>query len=180
MPKSVLLLTRALAFAAERHTDQRRKGSRGEPYINHLAEVAALVATATEGRDPALVAAALLHDAIEDTGTTRAEIADAFGPDVADLVTEVTDDKSVSQVERKRMQVARAPRRSVRAKILKLADKTSNLRALAVSPPADWPSSQRRDYIAWAHEVAAGLRGANAWLEAEFDRASDLATAAAR
>ncbi len=63
-------LAEAYLFAAERHARQRRKGDAGEPYINHLAEVAALVAEATAGRDPDLVIAAVLHDTVEDTETT--------------------------------------------------------------------------------------------------------------
>jgi (p)ppGpp synthase/HD superfamily hydrolase len=122
---------------------QRRKGASQEPYINHLLEVAMLVAMATEGKDPNLVIAALLHDAIEDQGITREEIAARFGAAVADLVTEVTDDKSLPKAERKRLQIVHAPGKSHRAKILKLADKTSNLRAIAASPPADWNAERR-------------------------------------
>lgn len=168
----VLLLSRAWQLATERHVDQRRKGAKAEPYVNHLAEVAALVAEATQGEDAHLVAAAVLHDTIEDTGLTHAELLEQFGKDVADLVAEVTDDKSLPKAERKRLQVEHAPHKSPRAKILKLADKTSNLRALAKSPPADWSDERKRDYLAWAQKVVAGLRGANPWLEKMFDDAA--------
>ena len=170
-----MLLARAFRFAAERHAGQRRKGAAGEPYVNHLAEVAELVAEATGGRDPQLVAAALLHDTVEDTDTTHAELVERFGADVAGLVAEVTDDKSLPKAERKRLQVAHAPSRSARAKILKLADKTSNLRALAASPPADWPPDRRRAYVEWGREVVAGLRGACLELERLFDEAAAAA-----
>jgi (p)ppGpp synthase/HD superfamily hydrolase len=173
------LLARAFRFAAERHAGQTRKGATGEPYLNHLAEVADLVAWATRGRDPSLVAAALLHDTIEDTATDHAELAARFGRNVADLVAEVTDDKSLPQAERKRLQIVHAPTRTPRAKILKLADKTSNLRDLARSPPADWPPERRREYVAWARAVAAGLRGGCPELEAEFELAAADAEAAA-
>ena len=76
----VELLARAWRVAAERHVDHRRKGSRAEPYVNHLAEVADLVATATGGSDARLVAAAVLHDTIEDTGMSLAELDRLFGP----------------------------------------------------------------------------------------------------
>ncbi len=172
------LLARAYRFAAERHARQRRKGDASEPYVNHLAEVADLVAEATVGRDPNLVAAAVLHDTIEDTETTYEELAHGFGGDVAELVAEATDDQSLPTAERKRLQVLHAPSLSPRAKLLKLADKTSNLRAMAESPPSDWPVQRRRDYIEWGRSVVAGLRGADPWLEARFDEAADAAEAA--
>lgn len=179
-PDAVCLLARAFAFAAERHVQQRRKGSSAEPYINHLAEVADLVARAVGGRDVNLVVAALLHDTVEDTATTIAELAELFGADIAGLVAEVTDDRNLPKDERKRLQVLHAPNRSHRAKLIKLADKTSNLRALATSPPAGWPPDRRLAYVRWAREVVAGLRGADPWLEALFDEAAALAEATLR
>ncbi len=89
----VLLLARAWNFSAERHVNQRRKGQAQEPYVNHLAEVAEMVATAIEGQDASLVAAAVLHDTVEDTATLPAELASVFNADIAELVAEVTDDK---------------------------------------------------------------------------------------
>ncbi len=64
MTNAILTLTKALNFAARKHTDQRRKGEREEPYINHLAEVARLLADATDGDDLDLVLAGLLHDTV--------------------------------------------------------------------------------------------------------------------
>ncbi|MFL5337871.1 MAG: HD domain-containing protein [Geminicoccaceae bacterium] len=175
--QAIRLLTRAYRLAAERHAGQRRKGEAAEPYINHLAEVADLVAEATGGRDPNLVAAAVLHDVVEDTPTSLEEVESLFGADIASLVGEATDDTSLPKAERKRLQVVHAPERSPRAKVLKLADKASNLRAMAESPPADWSSERRHGYIAWARAVVAGLRGASPWLEAQFDEAADAAEA---
>ncbi len=165
----IVALTRALDFAARKHTDQRRKGVRAEPYINHLAEVAHLLAEATGGRDPTLVIAGLLHDTIEDTETDRAELEAAFGPDVARLVAEVTDDKRLPKEVRKQRQIDAAPRKSDRAKKLKLADKISNLRAIIASPPAGWSPDRQRGYLDWACAVAQGCRGVDPWLEARFD-----------
>ena len=170
-------LARAFDFAARRHVHQRRKGEAAEPYINHLAEVAALLAEATGGDDPVLLIASLLHDTIEDQDVTRAEIARAFGEEVASLVVEVTDDKSLPKVERKRLQVENAPKKTERAKLLKLADKTSNLRAIVRSPP-QWPLQRQREYIDWAERVVAGCRGASPLLESAFDEAVALARAA--
>jgi (p)ppGpp synthase/HD superfamily hydrolase len=132
-----------------------------------------MVAIATEGLDANLVAAAVLHDTVEDTGTLPAELDSMFNADIADLVSEVTDDKRLGKEERKRKQVEHAAAKSVRAKILKLADKTSNLRSLTKSPPMDWSRQRKREYLDWAIEVAKGLRGSNAWLEARFAEAAE-------
>ena len=166
----VVLLARAFDFACQSHTPQRRKGATAEPYVNHLADVARRVAEATEGRDANLVAAALLHDTIEDTPVSREDLALAFGPDIAGLVAEVTDDKNLEKRERKERQVTSAPMKSPRAKMLKLADKASNVRAIVDSPP-DWPVESRLEYARWAERVADGLRGVNDQLERELDAA---------
>jgi len=171
MSKTVVDLARALDFAARKHRDQRRKGAASEPYINHPAEVARLVAEATAGVDPVLVIAALLHDTIEDTETTMDELAREFGPEVASLVAEVTDDKSLPKAERKQLQVKNAPHKSPRAKLIKVADKTSNLRSIVASPPADWSLQRKREYFDWAAKVVAGCRGINPTLESWFDEA---------
>ena len=174
----ICLVTRAAHFAAQRHADQRRKGRRREPYVNHLAEVAALLSEATEGEDAALVAAAFLHDTIEDTRTSLEELRDLFGEDIAAVVMEVTDDKSLPKLERKRLQIVTTPKKSQRAKLLKLADATSNVRALAVDPPADWDADRALDYIAWAGQVIGHCRGLNSKLEQAFDAAVSGARAA--
>lgn len=171
MSNDVLLITQAMDFATRAHTDQRRKGARGEPYINHLAEVAWMLAQATAGKDVALIAAGLLHDTIEDHAITHATLADEFGIDVADLVAEVTDDKSLLKEERKRLQIEHAPHKSPRARMLKIADKTSNLRAILHSPPADWNRERKLEYFTWADRVVAGCRGINPWLDTQFDEA---------
>jgi (p)ppGpp synthase/HD superfamily hydrolase len=177
MSSHTLLIANALDFACRKHVHQRRKGESREPYINHLAEVAHLVAEATGGTDAPLVAAALLHDCIEDQGVTRAEIAERFGEDVAMLVMEVTDDKSTAKEMRKQAQVDHAAHISDRAKILKIADKTSNLRAIQHSPPP-WPLSRKRRYFAWARAVVAGARGQSPAIEAAFDAEYEKAVAA--
>lgn len=171
MKQDVLIITKALDFAARKHVDQRRKGIAAEPYINHLTEVGYLLAQATEGTDANLIAAGLLHDTIEDQGVTHAELVDAFNQDVADLVMEVTDDKSLEKAERKRQQVLHAPHKSARARMLKMADKTSNLRALVSSPPKDWDAKRINDYFDWAEQVVEGCRGVNAYLEKTFAEA---------
>ncbi len=171
MSKTVVDLMRALDFAARKHRDQRRKGGAAEPYINHPAEVARLVAVATDGADPVCVLGALLHDTIEDTETTREELAREFGEEVAALVAELTDDKELSKSERKRLQLTSAPFKSDRVKLVKIADKTSNLSAIASSPPVNWDEQRKREYFEWAAKVVEGCRGVNARLEAAFDEA---------
>jgi (p)ppGpp synthase/HD superfamily hydrolase len=138
-------------------------------------KVAMLVAEATGGSDTNLVIAALLHDAIEDSEVPRELISRTFGEDVASIVAEVTDDKSLPKADRKRKQIEGAAGKSTRAKLLKLADKTSNLRAIGVSPPADWSVKRRIEYVEWARKVAAGLRGVSPKLEQQFDEAAHAA-----
>src|SRR5438270_8597717 len=173
--KEWLQVLKAADAAARWHVHQRRKGPAEEPYINHLVEVAMLVADATGGNDTNLVIAALLHDAIEDCEVPRELIAETFGDDVASLVTEVTDDKSLPKDVRKDKQITGAVTKSARAKVLKLADKTSNLRAVAASPPSAWSVKRRIEYVQWAKKVAEGLRGINPKLESQFDEAAQAA-----
>jgi (p)ppGpp synthase/HD superfamily hydrolase len=161
--------------AARWHVNQRRKGLAQEPYVNHLLEVASLVTQATGGNDPNVVIAALLHDAVEDQGVTPETIASDFGRRVADIVMEVTDDESLAKDVRKRMQVENASKKSHAAKLIKLADKTSNVRAAANSPAPDWSVERRLEYVEWAKQVVAGLRGTSPWLEQQFDDAAERA-----
>lgn len=177
-PADLVRFARALDFAARAHVDQRRKGERAEPYVNHLAETAALVAEACGGRDVDAVLAALLHDTLEDTDVTYDELAAAFGTVVADVVAEVTDDKELAKAERKRLQIVHAPHACPSAKLVKLADKTSNLRSMAASPPAGWTRERIIEYIQWAEQVVDGLRGVSESLERRFDAAAAAARAA--
>lgn len=170
---TTMLLTSAYHRAAAWHSGQRRKGKAAEPYINHLAEVADLVSRATGGTDINLIAAAVLHDAIEDAGITRDRLAGEFNADIANLVSEVSDNKSQPKAERKRLQIERTPGKSPRARMLKIADKTSNIRAILNSPPADWSWQRKVEYLEWARAVVAGARGQNAALERAFDVAAE-------
>jgi (p)ppGpp synthase/HD superfamily hydrolase len=175
--KELVEVLKAADAAARWHVHQRRKGVAQEPYMNHLLEVAALVAEATDGAAPKLVIAALLHDTVEDCEVPLETIKKEYGKKVAGLVGEVTDDKKLEKNERKRLQVENAPHKSNKAKILKLADKTSNLRALTHSPAANWSNARRLEYLEWARDVAKGLRGVkgNGWLEKRFDDAAEEA-----
>lgn len=160
----------AAMFAAQKHSAQKRKGAAAEPYVNHVIEVAQLVAGSSDQLDANLVMAALLHDTIEDTNTTREELEREFGSDVTALVVEMTDDKSLPKDVRKELQVQNAPHKSVRGQVIKLADKISNLRSLLASPPANWNAERKRQYFAWARRVVDALSAPNPILKAEFDR----------
>jgi (p)ppGpp synthase/HD superfamily hydrolase len=185
MRDGLALVSRAADYAARRHVNQRRKGASQEPYVNHLAEVAHLLAQTADEPNPQLLAAAWLHDVLEDTCPTReeydktkAEIEKVFGRAVLQLVLEVTDDKSLPKDVRKRLQIETTAGKSREARLLKLADKTSNLFALATSPPRDWSTARLADYVRWAEEVVASCRGLNAELEKAFDMAAAAARAA--
>lgn len=164
-------LARAYHFAAVRHVAQRRKGDAAEPYMNHLTEVAELVAEATDGADLPVLIAAVLHDTLEDTDTSYTELARLFGPAVADLVREVTDDKTLPKQRRKDLQIHHAAAASSGAKVIKMADKIANLRSLATSPPADWDAQRIAAYGQWAARVVEHCREANPRLAEQFDAA---------
>jgi guanosine-3',5'-bis(diphosphate) 3'-pyrophosphohydrolase len=118
--------------------------------------------------DSDVLAAAILHDTVEDTDTTRAELLTEFGPMVDSLVAEVTDDKRLTSAERKQRQIDSAPGKSHGAKLIKIADKISNVREIGNDPPVDWSVERRRDYFTWAEKVVAALGSPNAQLEREF------------
>jgi (p)ppGpp synthase/HD superfamily hydrolase len=162
----------AACFAAEKHAAQRRKGRMAEPYVNHLLEVADLLAQTADGLDTNLIVAALLHDTIEDTGVTREEIAERFGEDVASLVAEVTDDKSLPKQTRKALQVENAPHKSPRAQMLSAADKIANVRSIVSSPPVDWSFERQVAYVHWARQVVGRYAELKGRLKEEFERVS--------
>ena len=174
--KDVVRIMQAADQAARWHKNQKRKGEAAEPYMNHLLEVAALVAQASDG-DADCIIAALMHDAVEDQGRTFEEIGALYGANVASIVAEVTDDKSLPKQERKELQVSNAPHKSRSACILKLADKTSNVRAVVETPPTHWELARKQAYVAWAKAVVAGLPHKPLALLAEFETAAAKAQA---
>jgi len=167
IPVSIVLA--AANFAAAKHCGQLRKGADKEPYINHPIAVANILANVAGITDSVTLAAAFLHDTVEDTATTPAELEANFGAEIAAIVGEVTDDKSLPKAERKRLQIEHAPNISSRAKLVKLADKICNLRDISHSPPVDWSLERKREYFVWAGQVANGLRGESVLLDALFD-----------
>ncbi len=163
-------LLAAVDFAARKHRAQRRKDSDATPYINHPIAVAELLARVASVEELPALQAALLHDTLEDTKTTPEELGALFGEDVRRLVQELTDDKSLPQAERKRLQVEHAPDLSPRARLIKLADKIANLGDLTPTAPVAWPIERKREYLAWAASVVAAIRGSNPALERLFDQ----------
>ena len=165
----VAAVVKAVAFAAEKHRHQRRKDADASPYINHPIALASVLAIEGGISDPTVLCAAVLHDTIEDTQTTAVELESMFGPVVAAIVLEVTDDKALEKHVRKQRQIEHAAHLSMHAKLVKLADKICNLRDILASPPANWSAERKRTYFDWAAQVVGGVRGVHPGLEAVFD-----------
>lgn len=163
------ILLKALAFAAHKHKDQRRRDVDASPYINHPISLADILCNEAHITDIETICGALLHDTVEDTETTAEELEDTFGKTIRDIVMDVTDDKTLSKVSRKQAQIDHAAQISDKAKLVKLADKISNLRDLLDNAPADWSIERRQEYFDWAYKVIDQLRGTHPALETLFD-----------
>jgi guanosine-3',5'-bis(diphosphate) 3'-pyrophosphohydrolase len=163
-----LLILRAADFAARKHRQQKRKDEESSPYINHPLAVATLLAEVGGVTDAEVLAAAILHDTLEDTETTPEELEAAFGPRVRALVAEVTDDKKLTKAERKRLQIDHADGLSCDAVLIKLGDKIANVIDVTHSPPSMWDVGRRKEYLDWAAAVVANCPAVNAALEARF------------
>lgn len=164
-------IIKALGFAARKHRDQRRKDHAASPYINHPIALVEVLCNEAGITEPDVLCAALLHDTVEDTETTPKELTAAFGTGIAAVVLEVTDDKALPKMERKRSQVERAGQASREARLVKLADKICNLRDVARNPPVGWELGRRQAYFDWALQVVDRMRGTHPSLEALFDAA---------
>ncbi|HMY56397.1 MAG TPA: HD domain-containing protein [Candidatus Obscuribacter sp.] len=167
-PDRIGLVLKAACFAADKHRHQRRKDSLKSPYINHPLEVAERIWNTGECHDPAVICAAILHDTVEDTEATFEELEAEFGKTICDLVREVTDDKSLPKARRKELQIEHAAHISPAAKLIKLADKTSNVKDIHQSPPPDWSLTRRKEYLDWTAAVVEQLRGANQAMEEAY------------
>jgi (p)ppGpp synthase/HD superfamily hydrolase len=161
-------LAKAYLFAAQKHRKQRRKDSEGTPYINHPIDVANILAEAGVTDTDTLIAG-ILHDTVEDTGTSAREIAYTFGENVAKVVLECSDDKSLSKIERKKLQIEHAKHISDSAKVVKLADKFSNCNDLMVNRPSNWSDREIKGYAYWAYAVCRQLGGANEKLDIKIN-----------
>lgn len=159
----------AVVFATQKHQGQVRKDSQASPYVTHPLAVARMLYTLGKIYDTSILVAAVLHDTIEDTNTTEAEIREQFGEETLSIVLELTDDKSLAKNIRKQHQVMHASKLSSKAKTIKLGDKLTNCQDILQSPPKNWTISRRQEYIQWAADVVAQIRSTNPHLEAAFD-----------
>jgi (p)ppGpp synthase/HD superfamily hydrolase len=158
LTEDTVLLMEVAAYAAVAHRNQRRKGREKRPYINHCLIVSQSIAAAADPAcDVCVLCAAILHDIVEDTPVSSAEVREAFGDTIADYVAEVTDDKSQPKAARKAEQVAHAPHLSPGACLIKVADKISNVRDLAADRPSDWTRARMLEYVSWSEQVVAAL-----------------------
>ena len=155
------MISEAAAFAKKAHEGMVRKGT-GIPYITHPMEVAVIVSQITD--DPEMIAAAFLHDVLEDTCVTREELAAEFGERVLSLVESETEDKSKSWKERKQNTIDHLQEATKEDKILILADKLSNMRDTAkeylIIGDALWErfNEKRKECQAWYYrEVIKGI-----------------------
>jgi len=157
-------IIKAYEFASLKHKDQRRKDPSKSPYINHPIQVASLLSQAGV-TNPEIICAGILHDTIEDTQTTFQELVNEFGPNIAKMVMECTDDKSLPKVTRKQDQINHAYSISYGAKLVKLADKYANLSDIQTNPPAHWSKQEIDGYVIWAYTVCTGMEKTNDFLE---------------
>lgn len=169
--QNLKLILKALAFAAHKHRNQRRKNAEASPYINHPIDLAQLMVNEANIVDAEVICAALLHDTLEDTKTSVTDIVMEFGETICSIVLEVTDDKTLSKAERKRLQIEQAARTSYPARLVKLADKICNLRDINRTPPVDWTHERKNEYYVWAGKVVDRIRGTHDRLEQLFDAA---------
>ena len=168
IPETAVLLE-ALRFSADKHRDQRRKDRGASPYINHPIAVAHVLATVGGVNDLTTLLGAVLHDTLEDTDTTPEELEEKFGREVRVVVQELTDDKTLPKTDRKRLQIEHARLASQRAQVIKVADKICNVLDVTYSPPANWSTQRRREYLDWTERVVAGCRDCNHALERHYE-----------
>lgn len=161
-------LSKAIVFASHAHAGQYRKDG-NTPYINHPLEVMNLVVMHVDRPQDDVLIAAVLHDVVEDTNVTSAEIKHMFGGHVARLVAELTDDKSLTKEERKRIQLQEVHTLSPDGKLLRLCDKICNVYDILYAPPGDWDIRRRMDYLKWSKAVVDRIRGVHPLLEKRFD-----------
>lgn len=162
-------LIRAIRYAEKKHRGQTRKDAAASPYIGHPLAVMEMLWSAGEVRDVVVLAAAVLHDTIEDTAATPGEIEELFGAEILAIVQELTDDKDLSKEERKRLQVEHAPDKSPAAAQIKIVDKTVNIRDIVDTPPDDWPLERKQAYVQWGIDVVKRLPKPNPKLVTEFE-----------
>ncbi len=166
------IVLKACYTAACYHGFQKRKDGK-TPYINHPVEVAWILSGEGGVRDKDILAAALLHDTIEDTAMTLELLTSEFNSQIASYVAEVTDDKLLSHDERKAAQIQKASALSLGPRLIKIADKIANVKALTKDCPLGWDLERKKTYIQWTQKVIAKIRNTHPVLEALFDKTVD-------
>ena len=162
------LILKAAHFSAQKHSTQRRKDENASPYINHPISVALAIAQIGGVDDPEILAAALLHDTLEDTKTKPEELEAKFGKKVCEYVLDVSDDKTLLKDERKSRQIEHAKKISKGAALIKLGDKISNVTDVLKNPPVDWDINRRKEYLDWAEKVIENCPKVNDRMENKF------------
>ena len=162
------MIIKALQFAAEKHKGQLRKGNLKTPYINHPIKVAFVLQTIGGVTDENVLAAALLHDVIEDTDATHKDLANLFNTKIADIVIEISDEKGLDREVRKRLQIQDAVNLSYEAKIIRIADKLYNIQDVCGIDAPNWNYDRKYEYIQWAEKVVNQIKGTHEALETSF------------
>jgi len=167
--KDIARILDALVYSSIKHQHQTRKDTEQTPYIIHPIGVANHLLTLGNVREADILIGALLHDTVEDTDASFEEIELIFGKRIERIVREVTDDKSLPKMERKRLQIEHAPHKSREAALIKLGDKLYNLNNLLNNPPPDWTKERIDEYFQWAAKVVNGLPPVNSALKNAVD-----------
>lgn len=162
------MFVRACYYAAVKHANQRRKDKEQTPYINHPLHAAHILHLAGVTDEEVLVAA-VCHDLVEDCSVTYDDLEREFSSRVSEMVRECSDDKSLDKVERKKLQIEHAKKISHGAKLIKLADKLSNISDLDSNPPPAWSKAEIKGYILWAHTVCEQMKGTNDIVETQLN-----------
>ncbi len=159
-----LKITNALLFAIERHSKQMRDDNK-TPFVSHPIAVCEILRE-NGITDTDIICAAYLHDTVEDTDATIEDINREFGKDVADLVFELTNDKSIPKPERDSRMIEYFKKASRGAKLIKLADRYHNLCSLPETP--SWSAGKKAEYVEESKRLLESLQGTHTNLEKMF------------
>jgi (p)ppGpp synthase/HD superfamily hydrolase len=167
-----VLIQQARDLATERHAHLHMWNAARSPVIIHIAEVARYVDT--HGGTEEMIAAAWLHDIVEDTDITLEYLERQFGSAISSLVDGLTDPPHFAALpldQRKQMQADRLRSKSNEIKIIKICDQLSNVLRVTNDPPTDWSETTQFQYVQGARTVVDTCRGLNKALDQKFDEA---------
>lgn len=154
------LIERARELAARKHAGTHLFDANRTGMFEHVSQVAGLVQEL--GGSTEMVAAAWLHDIVEDTDVTLAQVKDGFGAEVATLVDGLTDPEEFEAMplkERKQLQAERVKTLPDNVKRIKLCDQLSNVRRIIEKPPTDWSAEKQWVYVQGAYKIAQQCAG---------------------